>query len=382
MNYCVKYNRVYDKNDNIVNIKDVNESNKEEEYYSIGSHTPMIAAIGNVRQHYFRAKRGYSFDPETELHQYVKKMLKYRFDTQDKFIIKYRKKEICSLREKCIFFDFLKNQPFKIACDKTYISDDRFFEYDLKKYYDTATIEGPYDGYVADVLLTHSKYPERKPIFLEVAVSHPCTEEKINSDNKIIEIYVRSEEDADIDLYQKSKSDIDYYGERVKFYNFKEEEDISKGCQSFVETRKYARQKFIIQSTPITTKFYCSPQTITNNPLQSYFDNAEIGMLFASNEFAKPFVFEKRFCLEVGCLVILGKDIYGAVKPWVVYRITWNGKYHEYRYRVKGYFSYYDAYVNYKLAQKRDWKFFIDDDDMVEFDYENNENEGNLFDEE
>ena len=44
MKYSVKYKKVFDKNDNIVDIDSVEKENKECEYYSIGTHTPMIAA--------------------------------------------------------------------------------------------------------------------------------------------------------------------------------------------------------------------------------------------------------------------------------------------------------------------------------------------------
>ena len=45
MKYSVKYKRVFDKDGNIVDISNVNEANRLPEYYSIGSNTPMIAAL-------------------------------------------------------------------------------------------------------------------------------------------------------------------------------------------------------------------------------------------------------------------------------------------------------------------------------------------------
>ena len=75
MKLPVKYNRVFDKDDNIVEIEKVNADNRQPEYYSIGTHTPMVAAIGETNQHYFRAKRGYKINPETELLKYTKNIL-------------------------------------------------------------------------------------------------------------------------------------------------------------------------------------------------------------------------------------------------------------------------------------------------------------------
>ena len=79
MKYSVKYKKVYDKDNHIVDISTVTKENKEPEYYSIGTHTPMVAALGEKNQHYFKAKKGYALNPETELHEDTKKMLKYRF---------------------------------------------------------------------------------------------------------------------------------------------------------------------------------------------------------------------------------------------------------------------------------------------------------------
>lgn len=73
-----------------------------------------------------------------------------------------------------------------------------------------------------DVLLTSSRYLN-DPIFIEIEVTHPCTEEKIRSGFRIIEI--KLPEDYDV---IRHPLDIDcliegYYGNgiQVKFYNFK-----------------------------------------------------------------------------------------------------------------------------------------------------------------
>lgn len=66
---------------------------------------------------------------------------------------------------------------------------------DLKKKYDTCQIEGVYNGFRADVLLTNSQKPDRPPVFLEVSVSHDCTPEKLESGLHIIEIKVKNEAD-------------------------------------------------------------------------------------------------------------------------------------------------------------------------------------------
>ena len=57
MKYSVRYKKVFDKDHRIVDISSVTTENKDVEYYSIGTHTPMIAALGEKNQHYFRVKQ-------------------------------------------------------------------------------------------------------------------------------------------------------------------------------------------------------------------------------------------------------------------------------------------------------------------------------------
>lgn len=344
MKYSVKYKKVFDKDNHIVDISNVKKENRQEEYYSIGSHTPMIAALGENKQHYFRAKRGYVLNPETELHDYVKRMLKYRFDTEDKFFIKYYRKECCPQEKNCIF-----NNEWNDGCG---CLGNKLFEYDLKQYYDTATIEGGHDGFVADVLLTSSTHPQRKPVFLEVAVTHPCSQDKIDSGHKIVEVFVREENDAFCELRQPDSDN--YYGNvlGIKFHNF-DTNTIIPDCPHFSKEKKYAKQPYTLINIARPTKFYCIPQQITNTPLKAYYDNSEIGMLFASNSYAKPFVFDKAISLDKSRFVMMGKDIYGAVKPWVIYAVTWNGR--EFYHRVSAHFDYYSALKDFTILQGKEW---------------------------
>lgn len=67
--------------------------------------------------------------------------------------------------------------------------------FDLKEQYDTCQIEGVYNDYRADVLLTSSQNPDTPPVFLEVSVSHDCTPGKLESGLRIIEMKIRSEAD-------------------------------------------------------------------------------------------------------------------------------------------------------------------------------------------
>lgn len=343
MKYSVKYKKVYDKNNNIIDISFVNNENREPEYYSIGSHTPMVAALGEKNKHHFRAKKGYVLNPETELHKYVKNILKYRFDNEENFLIKYYRRETCPFEGKCIFFNKMKGE-----CEKL---KEKSFDFDLKKYYDTATVEGEHDGFVADVLLSSSTI-NRIPVFLEVAVTHPCSEEKIKSGNKIIEIKVCNENDAYCMLEQTPEYSFDDDEPVVKFYNFEDKIQLRE-CPHYSGEKKYLKQTPVVIEQPIPTKYYCIPQNIANNPLKMYFENVQIGYLFASNTYAKPFVFDKAMSLDKKTFIVMGKDIYGAVKPWVVYSVNWNGRF--FFHKVYAHFDYWSALKDFTILKGSKW---------------------------
>lgn len=344
MKYSVRYKKVFNKDNRIVDISSVTTENKDVEYYSIGTHTPMIAALREKNQHYFRARRGYALNPETELHQYVKTILKHRFDTEEKFPIRYYRKDTCPFKDECIFYDKLN--------DDCGMLEKRLFEYDLKQFYDTATIEESHKGFTADVLLTSTQV-KRRPVFLEVAVTHPCEPEKIDSGIKIIELFVEKEDDAYCELEESSQ--CSGFNERVsiKFHNFETNNEL-KECAHHISKKKYSSLPPIEErGTIIPTKYYCYPGLKWDPPLQAYYNNIEIGMLFASNRYAKPFVFDKAMSLDNNSFVILGKDIYGAIKPWVVYAVSWNGR--NYYHKVSSHFDYQSALKDFTLAQGKEW---------------------------
>ena len=84
-----------------------------------------------------------------------------------------------------------------------------------------------------------------------------------------------------------------------------------------------------------------------------YFENVQIGYLFASNYIAKPFVFDKAMSLDKKSFVVMAKDIYGAIKPWVVYSINWNGR--NYFHKVFAHFDYLSALKDFTILKGKEW---------------------------
>ena len=354
MKYEVTYKRVYDKNDEIVDISTITEENRRFEYYSIGSHTPMEPVLGEERQHYFRAKKGYKFNAKTELHEYSKKVLKYRFDHDEHFYIQLLQQPKCKHSESCIFYD--SEETDKFCCGQLGSID--YITYDLKDYYDTAILEGEYGGFVADVLLTDSKNKERNPIFLEVAVTHMCSEEKKNSGNKIIELIVNGERDAYAEITQNfEEAEID-----INFYEFTEYYLKDKCCHYCTKTTRALLQPVNNNKIHPTT-YYCIPQELSPSPIQAYNNVLQTGMLFACTNINGRteylYVFDKAISND-GChLVVMCQNVNGYVingvktRPFFVFRISWTGRF--FFHKTKCFYSYRSASAHYEFAKEKDW---------------------------
>jgi len=92
---------------------------------------------------------------------------------------------------------------------------ERVRDYDITAHFDEIAEEESFGGFIPDVLLKSTKSGE--VIFVEIAVSHPCTQEKINSGHRIIEFGLQSEEDAGI-LFGGEVREGEY---NVNLFNFR-----------------------------------------------------------------------------------------------------------------------------------------------------------------
>jgi Competence protein CoiA-like family len=87
-------------------------------------------------------------------------------------------------------------------------------EYNLIDYFPSINLEKRTDGFQPDLTLCQSK--NNTKIFIEIVVNHKCSEEKLNSGNRIIEIYLDSERDLDCILQHR----LDSNDSSIKLYNF------------------------------------------------------------------------------------------------------------------------------------------------------------------
>lgn len=183
----ITYPNAVDENGNVHNIGEITQDNRaEHKYYCLGCDKEMVPVLCKDKEPHFRHKVNDLCNPETYLHNLAKKYLAKQFETRQKFEVSYYATNDCPRKESCQLYGLFHWKE----CYGT-----RLYTFDLKEKYDTCQVEGVYDGYRADVLLTSSKNPETPPVFLEVSVSHDCTLDKLESGNLIIEMKIRNEDD-------------------------------------------------------------------------------------------------------------------------------------------------------------------------------------------
>lgn len=156
---------------------------------------------------YFRHKRGYIDRKEKDryLHNRSEYIIKQRFDESAEsgvFPVQYYIIEKCPIYDEC-------RLKTKFRCNGSPKASLKSLN--LRELYDTCTPERGSDRYVADLLLTNSKDKSIRPLFLEIFVTHKCSENKINSGHQIIEIKINEEKDAENDIIENVGDIVDEY---------------------------------------------------------------------------------------------------------------------------------------------------------------------------
>lgn len=206
----IKYRNAFDEKDNLVCIEDViKEECHKHTYRCIECGCVLLPRLGNIRNHHFYHGKTIC-DSESYIHKLAKLRLVEKFNNSEHFYVSYNVTFVCP-EVNCT----LRN----VNCCKP----ESQYKIDLKQYYNTAQLEYPIKGFVADVLLTNSN-EEIEPVLLEVNVTHSCEQQKIGSGLRIIELHICNESDANglinRDVLQEESKGKD---KRVSFYNFKRE---------------------------------------------------------------------------------------------------------------------------------------------------------------
>lgn len=193
---------------------------KHQDYYCVtcGKRMRLAGGDGTLMQLHFRhiePGTEHPFSEETFLHDYAKHYIAKQIMMADSFEIGYWTAEICC-KDDCP----LNNHD----CHRK-----KILSYNLKQYYDNVQVEVWNNGFKPDILVTSQRH-DNQPIFIEIAVTHECEKEKIQSGIRIIEITLPRHFDHEKLFFKKLIENREGYvyenDIRVKFYNFEKKHQI------------------------------------------------------------------------------------------------------------------------------------------------------------
>ncbi|MCQ2740389.1 MAG: hypothetical protein MJ237_09245 [bacterium] len=234
------YRYAYNQDKKLIDIYSLTKEERDISIFvCLGCGKPMQAVLGKQRQ-YFRhihIEDDATCNGETYLHLLAKYKIKELFDTRDNFEIGFCQTKRCTQYDNCPF----QNED---SCQQK----ECYVVYDLKILYDTCELEKCIDGKCADILISSSKLPKRKPVLIEIFVSHVCDAEKLSTGLKIIEIPIRNERDVEHLLENLQHAEITDINKKRKnrsqvvLFNFKDicngaERDFARDLKRFYVTK-------------------------------------------------------------------------------------------------------------------------------------------------
>lgn len=201
----VQYRYAYNSRGNLTHV---NDAKRLERYSCPGCEGDLIPILGQIKAKHFRHHYD-SCSYETYIHKCAKNAFlnTYRraLTENEPITLELNRLVVCDGHKAKLLDDF----GFK--CEKVTLA-----RYDLVRIFDKAELE-KFDnvtGFTPDVLLQDSKSERR--CFIEICVTHPCSQEKIASGIPIIEFKIESERDIQM-LLDGVYRRID---ERISLYNF------------------------------------------------------------------------------------------------------------------------------------------------------------------
>jgi hypothetical protein len=194
----IKYKYALSEDGLVLNVNNLSEEDRRD-YECLGCGNVLRPVLPKIRKKHFRHKVNHDCSLETYLHRMGKKLF---VETYEKclqqgipYLIEYTVPIIC---------DFCKHGP----CEK----DDEKTTYDLTKAFTSISEEQRDEEFTPDVLL---KTKSGKKIYIEIAVTHESSSNKINSGIRIIEFFLPEEED----LYIFKQTKISIFHDAIETFN-------------------------------------------------------------------------------------------------------------------------------------------------------------------
>ena len=211
----IKYKYAKDGNEKLIDIDSLNEENRVmSKFFCISCGNELIARLGKIKVHHFAHKMVVSCSGETYLHLLGKQLFFENYteclNTERPFTIEIYQKRTCNHFE----------NELGLKCKQPKVTT----KFDLTQFFDKISIETRESSFIPDIMLTSKNGKEK--VFVEIAVTHISTEEKLNSNYRIIEVDIENEDDFE----PIKRKYLSVTGSNVKFKNFKTNEINASLC--------------------------------------------------------------------------------------------------------------------------------------------------------
>lgn len=183
-----QYRYAYDPQGHLVDVLDLPVLRDElaASFVCVGCGQPLIAKTkGERREKHFAHKVVTpTCTEETYLHKLAKQAFfdeyQHCLDHQEPYEIELAHPATCSAYQE------LLGENCSLSVTKMH---------DLTRFYRALKLEQRDGSFVPDLLLYHPEHPERPLLYIEIAVTHFLSDQKVSSDRRIIEIPIESEAD-------------------------------------------------------------------------------------------------------------------------------------------------------------------------------------------
>ncbi|POY36448.1 hypothetical protein C3K47_11945 [Solitalea longa] len=200
-----------------IDIESVNQENRFQEFYCIDCGNELIPKLGSVNAHHFAHKSDVHCSGETYLHKLGKLVFRETYlkclqEGLPFYLERYRLIH-------CNRYEFYRSSD----CDKHGVDT-----IDLTQYFKNIVVESRDGSLVPDLMLLDDK---GNKVYIEIAVTHQSSEQKIEFGNRIIEYVIKTEADLSLikDCYVSYPFDFNFYSpewihqkDKIKRYNFKD----------------------------------------------------------------------------------------------------------------------------------------------------------------
>lgn len=236
----------------------------------------MIPHQGQVRRHHFKHKAGANCNYETYLHKLAKLRIREAYLNSEEFTICY-------------------NQPYECSIDCSLSLEHKcvryaYNQYNLHDFYDSCHEEETFENFRPDLILTSSKNIFQDPVLIEIYVTHKCSEDKLKSGHRIIEIHIESENDIDLIVDNLVLKGTNHSlrnindKDKISFYNFNKKASVEPNVRFHKLIHVFAATNYGVFTA---TDFYCFEDIAATFPHNIYnliVSNVPIDTLWALSE--------------------------------------------------------------------------------------------------